>query len=81
MGIIVRAETAADAGAIAALAEAAFLNAEHTSHTEQFIVGALRRAGLLSVSLLADDEGQVVGHVAVSPVTISDGSAKASARS
>lgn len=76
MGIIVRAETAADAGAIAALTEAAFLNAEHTSHTEQFIVGALRRTGQLSVSLVAHDEGQVVGHVAVSPVTISDGSAR-----
>jgi putative acetyltransferase len=52
---------------------AAFRNAPHTSHTEQFIVGALRKAGLLTISLVADREGTVIGHVAVSPVTISDG--------
>lgn len=75
MGVVIRSEAAADAGAIAALTEAAFRDAEHTSHTEQFIVGALRRAGQLAVSLVADDGGQLVGHVAVSPVTVSDGSA------
>lgn len=52
---------------------AAFQNAAHTSHTEQFIVAALREAGQLSVSLVADDSGAVIGHVAVSPVTISSG--------
>jgi putative acetyltransferase len=30
-------------------------------------------AGALSVSLVAEAEGNVLGHVAVSPVTISDG--------
>lgn len=75
MGVVIRSEAAADAGAIAALTEAAFRDAEHSSHTEQFIVGALRRAGQLAVSLVADDGGQLVGHVAVSPVTVSDGSA------
>ena len=44
-------------------------------HTEQFIVTALRNAGQLSVSLVADDHGAVIGHVAISPVTISDGTA------
>lgn len=52
---------------------AAFLNAPHTSHTEQFIVNALRQAGKLTLSLVADAGGEVIGHVAVSPVAISDG--------
>ncbi|WP_150599194.1 GNAT family N-acetyltransferase [Pandoraea fibrosis] len=75
MTLLIRNETPADIDAIEALTAAAFLNAPHTAHTEQFIVNALRRAGQLTVSLVAEDECVVVGHVAISPVTISDGSA------
>lgn len=74
MTISIRSECTEDGAAIAAVTEAAFLDAPHTSHTEQFIVAALRRAGALSVSLVAEADGQVIGHVALSPVTISDGS-------
>ncbi len=70
----IRPEVPADVAAIHAVTVAAFLDAPHTGHTEQFIVDALRRAGALSVSLVAEVQGVVVGHVAVSPVTISDGS-------
>lgn len=70
----IRPETSADHAAIHALTEAAFRNAPHSSHTEQFIVDALRARGELSVSLVAEKEGQLMGHVALSPVTISDGS-------
>jgi putative acetyltransferase len=38
-------------------------------------VDALRKAGALSISLVAEQAGEVVGHVALSPVSISDGSA------
>jgi putative acetyltransferase len=69
----IRAETEADMQAIEAVTIAAFLNAPHTSHTEQHIVSALRRTGKLFVSLVAEADGRVVGHVAVSPVSISDG--------
>lgn len=75
MTISIRPERAEDAAAIAAVTEAAFRDAPHTSHTEQFIVAALRRAGALSVSLVAEADGQVIGHVALSPVVVSDGSA------
>jgi putative acetyltransferase len=51
----------------------AFLDAPHTSHTEQYIVNALRRAGKLAISLVAEADGIVIGHVAISPVSISDG--------
>jgi putative acetyltransferase len=71
----IRNETAADVSAIEAVTIAAFLNAPHASHTEQFIVDALRKAGQLTVSLVAEVEGRIVGHVALSPVTISDGAA------
>ena len=53
---------------------AAFLNAPHTDHNEQLIVRALRQAGALSLSLVVEQAGRVVGHLCFSPVTISDGS-------
>jgi putative acetyltransferase len=52
---------------------AAFRHAAHTSHTEHFIVNALRKSEHLSVSLVADDDGVIIGHAAASPVTVSDG--------
>lgn len=69
----IRSETPADIAAIEAVTVAAFQHAAHTQHTEQFIVAALRRAGALTVSLVAEEGGQVIGHVAVSPVMVSDG--------
>jgi len=71
----IRKETPSDVDAIEAVTIAAFKHAAHTSHTEQFIVRELRKHGALSVSLVAEDRGVVIGHVAVSPVTISDGAA------
>jgi len=73
-GITIRPESAADVAAIEAVTVAAFSGAPHTAGTEQFIVAALRRAGALTVSLVAELGGDVVGHVAVSPVTLSDSS-------
>lgn len=72
-GLAVRAETAGDAEAIGELTETAFRDAPHSSHTEHFIVAALRRAGQLTVSLVAEEGGAIVGHVAISPVAISSG--------
>jgi putative acetyltransferase len=73
MTIEIRNEASSDIAAIGALTIAAFRDAPHTSHTEHLIVNALRSAGQLSISLVAIDKGEIVGHVAVSPVTISDG--------
>lgn len=70
MNIQIRPETTADIAAIEAVTVAAFLDAPHTDHTEQFIVAALRRSGQLTVSLVAEQSGAIVGHIAVSPVTI-----------
>ncbi|WP_044874523.1 N-acetyltransferase [Pseudomonas sp. LFM046] len=73
MSLVIRAEAPADIPAIEALTVAAFAQAPHSSGTEQFIVNGLRRAGQLSLSLVAEDGGELVGHVALSPVRISSG--------
>jgi putative acetyltransferase len=72
MTIQLRHESPDDIAAIEAVTIAAFANAPHTSHTEQFIVRALRDAGELALSLVAEGQGQVIGHVALSPITITD---------
>lgn len=48
----------------------AFATAEHASGTEQDIVDALRQRGRLTVSCVAETDGVVVGHAAISPVHI-----------
>jgi putative acetyltransferase len=70
--IIIRPETAADAEAIRAVTVAAFKTLAISDHTEQFVIEALRAAKVLSLSLVAEVDGRVVGHIAFSPVTISD---------
>jgi putative acetyltransferase len=71
----IRDETPADIADIGAITAAAFAPLAISSHTEQFIVEALCTAGALSVSLVAEVDGEVLGHVAFSPVAIADGSA------
>jgi putative acetyltransferase len=73
LGIVIRTETSADIDAITEVTSAAFETLEISNHTEQFIIEALRAARALTVSLVAEIDGRVVGHVAFSPVTISDG--------
>ena len=72
--ILIRSETSADVSAIAEVTVAAFKTLAISNHTEQFIIAALRAAKALTVSLVAEMDGRVVGHIAFSPVTISDGS-------
>lgn len=74
MRVTIRNESASDLCAIEKVVALAFLDAEHTSHTEQFIVNALRDAGQLTVSLVAEIGGEVVGHVSASPVSLSSAS-------
>lgn len=71
--MIVRAERDEDRGAISALIEAAFLGHPHSDGAEPRIVEALRRADALSISLVAQDEGAILGHVALSPVALGEG--------
>jgi len=68
--LTIRNETHDDAGAIRAVVTAAFKDIEHSSQTEAAIVDALREAGAMTVSLVAFDATELVGHVAFSPVTV-----------
>ena len=70
---VIRSETGADVSAIAEVTVAAFRTLEISNHTEQFIIAALRAAKALTVSLVGEVDGRVIGHIAFSPVTISDG--------
>jgi putative acetyltransferase len=71
--VVIRSESDTDVSAIAEVTIAAFKTLEISNHTEQFIIAALRAAKALTVSLVAEVDGCVIGHIAFSPVTISDG--------
>jgi putative acetyltransferase len=73
--VLIRSETSADVSAIAEVTVAAFKTMAISNHTEQFIIAALRAAKALTVSLVVEVDGRIVGHIAFSPVTISDSSA------
>jgi putative acetyltransferase len=74
MTITIRPECPADETTIGEVTRLAFLSHPRSSHTEHFIVQALRKANALPVSLVAEHSGRVVGHIAFSPITITDGS-------
>ena len=72
--MIIRKETQSDVGAISDITKVAFENHPYSNNTEQFIINALRAANALTISLVAEIGGKLVGHIAFSPVTFSDGS-------
>jgi putative acetyltransferase len=74
MNLLIRPEQTRDHAAIAQVTRAAFAGNPYSQQTEAFIIEALRAAGALALSLVADHDGQVVGHVAFSHVDVSDGS-------
>ncbi len=71
--LTIRKETEGDVEAITNVTIAAFKSLEISSHTEQFIIKTLRSSHALSVSLVAEMNKRVIGHIAFSPVDISDG--------
>jgi putative acetyltransferase len=74
MDIVIRKEIESDIKAISEITKAAFETLAVSNQTEQFIINALRDANVLTISLVAVAGKRVVGHIAFSPVTISDGS-------
>ena len=71
--MIIRNERSTDIAAITEVTIAAFKNHPISNQTEPFIIHALRAARALTVSLVAEIDGQVVGHIAFSPLSVSDG--------
>ena len=72
--MIIREETWSDVDAISDITKAAFENHPYSNNTEHFIITALRTADALTISLVAETDGKLVGHIAFSPVTFSGGS-------
>jgi putative acetyltransferase len=72
--MIIRKEIESDVEAICDITKAAFENHPYSKNTEQFIINALRKANALTVSLVAEIDGIVAGHIVFSPVTFTDGS-------
>lgn len=68
--VVIRDETADDADFIRSVTEAAFAGKAYSDQSEGRIVDALREARALKLSLVAEERGEIVGHIAFSPVTI-----------
>ena len=73
--IRIRPEDERDPPAIHDLTRRAFAPMPFAAGDEQVLIGVLRELGALSLSLVAEHRGEVVGHVALSPVTHESGEA------
>lgn len=73
--LILRPEEEDDVAAIDAITRAAFADHPHSRQTEHLIVRELRAAGAMALSLVAEREDEVVGHVAFSAAEIGGGRA------
>lgn len=69
----IRAEQSGDEAAIHRVTEAAFADHPHSEGTEPAIVDALRADGDFVLSLVAEGDGEIVGHVAFSRAILSTG--------
>lgn len=70
---VIRDEKETDFTAITEVTIDAFKTLEVSQHTEQFIITELRNANDLTVSLVAESNDGVIGHISFSPIMISNG--------
>lgn len=70
--ITIRPERPADIAAIHTLTQAAFRDMPFSDGSEPHLIDRLRASGDLTLSLVAEDPARIVGHIAFSPVTMSD---------
>lgn len=66
----IRNERPGDAEAIHSITVAAFQTVPYGDGSEGRIIDALRTAGALSLSLVAEEDGAIIGQVTFSPITI-----------
>ena len=71
--MIIRHERPSDIDTITEITKVAFKDHPISQQIEHLIIRDLRAADALSLSLVTEVDGKVVGHIAFSPVTISDG--------
>lgn len=74
--INIRQETYADFDAVYTLIKAAFATAQHSDGTEQDLVVKLRQSSAFipELSLIAEADGQIVGHILLTKISIGDSS-------
>ena len=65
-----RPEEPGDADIIFEVTRKAFEGKAYSDGTEASLVGRLRQAGVLTLSLVAEERGEVIGHIGFSPVTL-----------
>ncbi len=68
--MLIRAEQSGEEQVIHDLTQTAFATMPFSDHTEGPIIEALRKAGDLTLSLVAVEGSRIVGHIAFSPVMI-----------
>ena len=71
--IKLRPENKSDWGAIRTVTELAFKTVSYADGDEQDLIEVLRKSGSLSLSLVALDEGELIGQVSFSPAILSSG--------
>jgi putative acetyltransferase len=69
-GMLIRDEQAGDEDAIRQLVEAAFHDHPHSDQREHLLIDPLRASGAMTLSLVTNEDGAPVGHIAFSPVKI-----------
>jgi putative acetyltransferase len=74
MDLHIRPEAPSDHAAIYDLTKRAFAQMPYAGGDEQDLINKLRDAGALAISLVAELDGGIVGHVAFSPAFAADGS-------
>ncbi|MDZ7720350.1 MAG: N-acetyltransferase [Balneolaceae bacterium] len=70
--INIRPEKESDISQIRSVVKSAFENLSYSNQKEHLLVDALRKAGALDLSLLAEINGKIVGHIAFSEITINE---------
>ncbi len=73
--LLIRPEREGDADTIRAVIDAAFRGMPYADGDESDVVDRLRSDGALSVSLVAESAGVIVGHIAYSPARPEGGAA------
>jgi putative acetyltransferase len=68
--MFIREEREGDFAAIRLILAAVFRDHPYSNQREHFLVDALRSAGALTVALVAEEDGEIVGHIAFSPIQI-----------
>ena len=72
--ILIRPETSSDVTGIRDVTRRAFAGRSYSAGNEQDLVDALRAQNALTISLVAEQGGRILGHIAFSPASAEDAS-------